>query len=87
MAKPLPSPTSMRMRAAVLVRMPGIETSDRSMASSRDWRWGGEVRVLVVVLACDEAVVELAEEPVEEVAQGRCVPVPDTPAAIIVAAG
>jgi hypothetical protein len=40
-----------------------------------------------VVLTCAEAVVELAEEPVVEVAECGCVPIPMCPTTVVVCSG
>lgn len=72
-AKAVPSPTSSRIRAAVLTPMRGVETSDlvqsHVAAVMGCRRWLAEGLDGVVGLLVFEVVVELAEHAVEQVAQ------------------
>ena len=62
------------------------QTSDRSMVSSGGWELAGEGLGVVVGLAGGQAVVELAEEAVEQVAQGGGVAVAGSSALVVVGA-
>src|SRR2546423_6156572 len=66
-----------------------VETSDGVKLSSclGDFLCGGEGDGLVVVLAGDKAVVEAAEQAVEQVALGGGMPVAGVFAAVVVGAG
>jgi transposase-like protein len=62
------------------------QTSDRSMVSSGGWELAGESPGVIVGLAGGQAVVELAEEAVKQVAQGGGVAVAGSPALVVVSA-
>jgi hypothetical protein len=62
------------------------QTSDRSMVSSGGWELAGEGLGVIVGLAGGQAVVELAEEAVEQVTQGGGVAVAGSAALVVVSA-
>jgi len=64
-----------------------VAVADLLSGCRREFGRGGECDGFVVVLACEQAVVEAAQEAAEQVALGGGVPVPGGCAAVVVGAG